>query len=466
MAAARPVDGLTQEVLDHVEAALAAAGLLDSWVTGDGVWLPDRDGDDVIPISSVQTGAGSLSAVLQPAADAGPLSDAAVRFLFGVGFAGAGDELPGPVAVSGDGRWRTPTAAGRAGRSRHGAEQVGAAARAAARARVVAELRAQADWHRAQAAAAATAAEQLRGQIGALESAAAAAPDEATVVTAALAAATAERERVAAERTRDARRAELTRAEEAVDRANTAVLNHAAEHALPIDRDGAEEAEQALHGVSSAVSSLRLTVQKKEWAHRRHTEAQDRQQHAESEHARREGVALKARAEAEQMRLRAQEAADALGRDDQDLLLREKQLRESRDSLGQQEKAAASKCQDLRQTVTKAEEQLTQQDGQRSEAETRRTTALAAWWVPVDAGLAAARGLPEATGRTITAGRDQAQAARAQLRPQNWPESAEATAEKNAPRGHRLVSAHRWAADRAARGAGGHRRTQRQRRRR
>src|SRR5205814_1685582 len=110
-------------------------------------------------------------------------------------------------------------------------------ARAAARARVVAELRAQADWHRAQAAAAAIAAEQLRGQIGALEAAAAAAPDDATVVTAALAAATAERERVAAERTRDARRAELTRAEEAVDRANTAVLNHAAEHALPVDRD-------------------------------------------------------------------------------------------------------------------------------------------------------------------------------------------------------------------------------------
>jgi hypothetical protein len=77
---------------------------------------------------------------------------------------------------------------------------------------------------------------------------------------AAVAAAHAERERAVAEGTRDARRAELTEAEAAAARANADVLNHAAEHSLPSDRRGADDAEQALHGVAAAVSDLKLAV--------------------------------------------------------------------------------------------------------------------------------------------------------------------------------------------------------------
>src|SRR3712207_8497669 len=44
-------------------------------------------------------------------------------------------------------------------------------------------------------------------------------------------------------------------------------------------------------------------------------------------------------------------------RDDQDLLQREKQLREQRDLLGRQAKTAGTECAELRQTVTRAEEQ-------------------------------------------------------------------------------------------------------------
>jgi hypothetical protein len=249
---------------------------------------------------------------------------------------------------------------------------------------------------------------------------------------AAVAAAHAERERAVAEGTRDARRAELTEAEAAAARANADVLNHAAEHSLPSDRRGADDAEQALHGVAAAVSDLKLAARDRQAAGRRHDDALAHRQRAEGEHERAQRIAAQARTEADQAQRRADEATAALGRDDQDLLEREKQLRKERDLLGWQEKVAASECEELRQTVTRAEEQLAQHDGQRDQAEARRTTALAAWWVPVDAGLAAARGLPEATGRNITAGRDQAQSARAQLRPQNWPESPDASAEKNA----------------------------------
>lgn len=430
-----PVDGLAPAVLDHVEAALTAAGLLDAWVTADGVWLPDREDADVVATLTVPTpppGTDTLAAVLQPAADAGPLTDAALRVLYTVGFAAAGADLPAVVAVSADGRWRTPTTTGLAARSEHGAEQLGSAARAAARARAVADLRARAARHRADAADAADAAEQLRTQIRALQEAFDAAPDDATVMHAAVAAAHADRERAAAERTRDTRRAELTDAEAAAARADADVLNHAAEHSLPSDRRGADDAEQALHGVAAAVSDLKLAARDRQAAGRRHDDALAHRQRSDAERTRAEGIAAKALVEAEQAQRRAAEAAAALGRDDQDLLHREKQLREERDLLGRKEKAAASECDQLQQTVTRAEEQLAQQDEQRDQAEARRTTALTAWWVPVDAGLAAARGLPAAPGRNITAGRDQAQAARAQLRPQNWPESPDATAEKNA----------------------------------
>jgi hypothetical protein len=53
-----------------------------------------------------------------------------------------------------------------------------------------------------------------------------------------------------------------------------------------------------------------------------------------------------------------------------------------------------------------------------------RDAALAAWWIPVDAGLAEARGLPAAPGRTPAHAAAQAQAARQLIQPPNWPDQA------------------------------------------
>jgi hypothetical protein len=108
---------------------------------------------------------------------------------------------------------------------------------------------------------------------------------------AAVAAAHAERERAVAEGTRDARRAELTDAEAAAARANADVLNHAAEHSLPSDRRGADDAEQALHGVAAAVSDLKLAVRDRQAAGRRHDDALAHRQRAEGEHERAQRIA-------------------------------------------------------------------------------------------------------------------------------------------------------------------------------
>ncbi len=78
-----------------------------------------------------------------------------------------------------------------------------------------------------------------------------------------------------------------------------------------------------------------------------------------------------------------------------------------------------------------AKERLERAGSDREIAEAERDLALMAWWGPVDAGLAQSRGLPEATSRVITHALTQARAARDTLRPTNWPEAPEATAEKD-----------------------------------
>ncbi len=126
-----PVDGLDPVVLDQVEASLSAAGLLDAWVTPDGVWAPDRDGDELIIVpGTVPAGTGNLAQVLQPAEDAGNLSAAVLRILAGIGYTTDGP-LTAPTCLAADGRWQAPAAAGRAGTATHGAELIGTAARAA-----------------------------------------------------------------------------------------------------------------------------------------------------------------------------------------------------------------------------------------------------------------------------------------------------------------------------------------------
>ena len=101
---------------------MEAAGLLQAWVTPDGVYASGRDGSDVIwttsGIGSPGPGSRSLSAVLRPADDAGTLAGVVNELLRSVGY---GDDLAAEgTAISAAGRWRhrrahrhSGTAAGR-----------------------------------------------------------------------------------------------------------------------------------------------------------------------------------------------------------------------------------------------------------------------------------------------------------------------------------------------------------------
>ncbi|MFC5813581.1 TIGR02680 family protein [Nonomuraea harbinensis] len=138
------VDFADEVPADHragLEAALEAAGILDSWVRPDGSLLA---ADDSVIVAAPPSAGPSCSAVLRPAVDradpqAAALSDAAVQtVLEGIGL-GAGDGAW--VAV--DGRWANGVLAGSWRKDE--AHHIGEGAREAARRARLAALRAELD---------------------------------------------------------------------------------------------------------------------------------------------------------------------------------------------------------------------------------------------------------------------------------------------------------------------------------
>ena len=172
----------------RLEATMEAAGLLQAWVTPDGVYASGRDGSDVIwatsGIGSPGPGSRSLSAVLRPADDAGTLAGVVNELLRSVGY---GDDLAAEgTAISAAGRWRHGGLTGTAAPQPEGARLLGAAARAADRARRIADLRTRLDGLAAERERLADELARLDGLLGALDAAAERLPADSEVVSAVL----------------------------------------------------------------------------------------------------------------------------------------------------------------------------------------------------------------------------------------------------------------------------------------
>ncbi|GAB1645387.1 SbcC/MukB-like Walker B domain-containing protein [Krasilnikovia sp. MM14-A1259] len=417
-----PVDGLDPTILDRVEAALAAAGLLDAWVTPDGGWAPDRDGDDLVVVAGTgPAAAGTLAQVLQPAEDAGGLAGAVVRMLAGIGWTADG-ALTSPTCLAADGRWQTPTAAGRAGAAAHGAELIGTAARTAARRRRIARLRAQAAELRAERDRLTGAAEQATAQAVGLRAAAGRAPTDADVVAAGLAhtTAAAEADR-AASACRDARDRERD-ACRLSDSAAGDVTRHAADSVLPAGEEHLDTVAGALDDAAAAAGGLRLALRGQQAAAAAVTAAAGR---AAAEQIRvrdascaAEDEARAARTEDENATL-AEQSVDA---DTQELFSRAERLERRVEEFGPS--ISASKREGLvrSEAAGEAGSVWQQRCDDLAAAVERRDGAATAWWVPVDAGLADARNLPAPDGRDLDAALAHAGTAADQLRPPMWPD--------------------------------------------
>jgi hypothetical protein len=416
-----PREGLAPKVLSHIEAALDAAGLLDAWVTPDGAWIPARDGHDVVLTAATgwpdtTASFSTLASVLQPAPDAGPLASRVGGLLHAIGYLAEENRAPLSYAygVTADGRWHTPFTAGQAGVPGHGPELIGAATRRDARDRRVQALRDQATALREEAAGLRRAGALLREQLTVLTDAATRAPGDTGLVRAVLARQATDTELRRAEVTRDRADEELAQARAAAQDAHTALLGHAVSTPDPA---GLDERAGVLQAAAAAVAELALARAGQQAAQQ--AEDQARALYAETAQLAAEAGERASRAlrHADQDQDVADNAEEALDQSGRDLRQAAREQRAQRDELAVALDGLRAEHARRLAEAAAAEVRLATASQHREQAAEDYEKAIAAWWIPVDAGLAPARGLPAAPGRTPADAEAQAEAARQLLPP-------------------------------------------------
>ncbi len=252
-----PRDQLSTDHLGRLEAALAAAGLLDAWVTPDGVHRPDRDGADTVlaPSANARQLERSLLDVLRPAATAGELAPVVKRFLAGAALTDG--ELPTDgIAFNLDGRWRTATLTGMAESRFEQAEWLGEAARSAQRKRRLAKLAAAKAEAEAVAEAAGGEATDAGRRLAELRAAIDASPDDARLIRSLLVAE--ERERSAQDLVDIAEedRRGATDLQVVADTRWAELGEYCTDWSLPRDRGDLETLRENLHGAEQKLTAL------------------------------------------------------------------------------------------------------------------------------------------------------------------------------------------------------------------
>ena len=166
-----PREGLPGHELAAVEAALAASGLLDAWVSDEGVVA-----DDVLAVAGepVERGIGEVLEAVP-----GPWNEQVEALLAGVHLVDSGEELPGSgLAIALDGRWCNGSMTGRASCLNGNAEYLGEEAREAGRARRRAELNRAREEALTEATGHEAEASWASAELAALQRAMASAPDD------------------------------------------------------------------------------------------------------------------------------------------------------------------------------------------------------------------------------------------------------------------------------------------------
>ncbi|MBF6455522.1 TIGR02680 family protein [Nocardia cyriacigeorgica] len=136
-----PVSGLDEKILAVLESTLAASGLLDAWVSPNGAVNFAEADLSVTVDNSADDGRPNLLVVLEPATYGGVSATVVQRILTGIAWRDRGLDAAelGGVWFAADGCWRVGALAGRADPAGPAA-YIGAAAREAARARLIARL--------------------------------------------------------------------------------------------------------------------------------------------------------------------------------------------------------------------------------------------------------------------------------------------------------------------------------------
>lgn len=256
-------NGVTPDVQANVEAALQAAGLLDAWVSPEGVLAVAGHDTFLDPARLHPVDGPSLVEVLRPES-AGPVDrDRIWSVLHGIGYGtdrfdaepDVGGRHRGPeadpvVAVAPDGRWRVAGLAGSGDKPE--AAHVGAAARDRARRRRIAELDRSIGELDGELAELDTTADALTRRRDALHAEWNAVPDDTAVQETRRAADVAEAEVAARDDAVRRRAARVSEAAETARLSGNRLATLAAGRGLPADRPALEELDTRVAGFTDS----------------------------------------------------------------------------------------------------------------------------------------------------------------------------------------------------------------------
>ncbi|MFJ2668743.1 TIGR02680 family protein [Nocardia fluminea] len=399
-----PVATTGDEVLARVEAALAAAGLLDAWVNTDGS-LDFGAAELGVAADRSSCGTTSLRAVLEPVAVGGVEVAAVERVLDGFGWLDAPSPDQGGAWFAADGSWRVGALGGRA-EPVGPAAYLGAAAREANRLRRIAELTAQAaelaarlyDIDTRIAAATADLA-QADGEEAVLPVRAEKQLSDAVVRWADRGRALAKRTSEHAERERDHNN-DLA----AFARERAAFADYAATHRFGLtDLDGQAAAlsQFAISLLKYRNASIAL-VGIEDTAARTSSHLEDQQKAEEAAVA--DLAAREAAVHTAQVKLNTAEAA--VGASEREQLDRKRTLENDRRRYESERSRFVDMVSSERVAEAMAQQTLAGHENRRADAEANRDAAMAALWQAVDEGLSAALETDPAERRNVVAARE------------------------------------------------------------
>lgn len=345
-----PADQVPPVHVARLEAALAASGLLDAWVS-----VEEQAGLDTFVRVSEQRPTRSLAEALVVAESAREHATLVADVLASVRLCDSDEPLPDSgVAVALDGRWRADHVTGRAAPVHDQAEWLGEAAREAQRQRHLAELRAQAAELEQQRADLQEEQTRQNQELRELAECFAKAPTDDALRDALSECRANDRHAETAESEAD-RAAEQARKHHAVaDTRRAELRREAAEQRLPTDEESLAEVSQALHETRVALA---------EWRNRRtDVERSARRLQGATEEAGRRGD------DTEQQRL-------AHERDDLDHQAANARLEALRASINADDQEIIDKLAYLQDVVSTTQDKLDALDDQRDSVAARRGSA-------------------------------------------------------------------------------------------
>ncbi|MGH3437995.1 MAG: TIGR02680 family protein [Sciscionella sp.] len=410
----QPSEGASSDTLATLEAALAAAGLLDSWLSPTGQ-LSTVDGaeiNDVHLLTGEAITGSTLAAVLEPTPSGGVPAAIVHSVLGSIGWYGQRPSHDTGTWLAEDGSWRLGRLTGRAEPLRP-VSLLGATAREAARQREISRLAQELD--------------EVNGRIGLLDG-------ELTVLAERASSLHRENEAVPSDRPvadavitlaeRGRRRTEcdvaLAQAQaehddnlRRRDEAWAAFAEYAGQHAFPLRNLDAVGA--ALQEYRSALATLRGDLAVLAAKHDAVAESITTLAGCERlrETAERELSDLDGQLRAARVRLRT--AEQALRSDHAQQLRRRQELDDTVSQLATRIDMLGDDHGEAKAAQAKAEHVLDQHEEHRAGAERQRDAMLTALWSTVDAGLAGPLGVAEPQRRTVEQGQQFARAARREI---------------------------------------------------